>query len=113
VIVKGQNPENQGSQTSGTYCICFSVIIQHAAFKEATVFCRSLVQQLNRTSKEAHQPKGVFPLTVQLCRDIINNTLLRVRVLNRWIIIRYKVALKILKQTNQYNLQEAKKKFQL
>ena len=66
--------------------------------------CTAVQQNFNGSTSA----KRIFPLTVQLCRDIINNTLLRVRVLNRWIIIRYKVTLKILKQTNQYNLQQTK-----
>jgi hypothetical protein len=48
--------------------------------------------------------KTAVLLTVQLRRDIIDDTLFRVRVLNRWIIIRYEVALKILKHANLFNL---------
>ena len=62
VIIKGRNPENQGSQTLGIHCICFSVIIQHAALRDATVFCWPLVQQFNRTSKEEHQQGEFFHL---------------------------------------------------
>jgi hypothetical protein len=48
-----------------------------------------------RSCKKALE--GTIPLTVQLCRDVINDTLLCVRVFNCWIIIRHKVALKNIK----------------
>lgn len=57
LITKGWNPENQGSQTLGIHCICFSVGIQHA-----TASCQPLIQQFNRTSKEAHQQREFFHL---------------------------------------------------
>jgi hypothetical protein len=51
-----------------------------------------------KPNKPAEAPeRRTAALTVQLCGDIINDTLLCVRVLNCWIIICHEVALKNIK----------------